>query len=235
MAVRYAPEVHQFIRDHLADYTQTEMAEKVNEIFRTEFTPASMKSYYSNHKLRAGKREKIRSKLWPEEAVAVLMEVYKGHTYKETIELLKERTGREYTTAQLKSYYANHKLNSGMTGRFEKGSTPWTKGKKWSEYMSPEAQERSRQTCYDHAHIPDNRLPVGTIRKTKDGYLIKKVKERGYQWERWKLLHRLTWEENFGPIPEDIYIEPREFGCLRDAEEWAAGLCCSYEIKEARW
>ena len=36
-------------------------------------------------------------------------------------------------------------------------------------------------------------------------------------------------------VPEDIYIEPREFGCLRDAEEWAAGLCCSYEIREARW
>ena len=35
--------------------------------------------------------------------------------------------------------------------------------------------------------------------------------------------------------PEDIDIEPREFGCLRDAEDWAAGLCCSYEIRTSEW
>lgn len=210
MAVRYAPEVHQYIREHLGDYTQREMAERVNELFGTSFTPGMMKSYYSNHKLKAGKREKFFSKLWPPEVVEVLLEVYKGHTYKETIEILRERTGREYTTAQIKSYYANHNLNSGMTGRFEKGSIPWTKGKKWSEYMSEEAQARSRQTCYEHAHIPDNRVPVGTIRKTKDGYLIKKVKERGYQWDRWKLLHRLVWEETFGEVPEGYIVGFRD-------------------------
>lgn len=206
MAVRYKPEVHQFIREHLADYTIREMAEEVNRRFGTEFNYEKMHGYYNNHKLKTEKREPFYSKLWPPEVVEVLLEVYQGHTYQQTIDLLKERTGREYTRAQLKSYYANHKLNSGMTGRFEKGSTPWTKGKKWSEYMSPEAQERSRQTCYDHAHIPDNVVPVGTIRKTKDGYLIKKVQERGYQWDRWKLLHRLVYEEHFGPIPDGMIV-----------------------------
>lgn len=206
MAIRYKPEVHQFIREHVAEYTQGEMAEKVNELFGTEFTAQTMKCYYHNHKLRAGKRKTIRSKVWPEEIVEVLLANYKGHTYLETIEILKRETGRTYTKEQLKSYYHNHGLNSGLTGRFEKGHEPWTKGKKWNEYMSPEAQERSRQTCYDHAHIPDNKLPVDSVRKTKNGYLIKKVQERGYQWDRWKLLHRLVWEENFGPIPEGMIV-----------------------------
>ena len=110
----------------------------------------------------------------------------------------------------MKAYYARNKLNSGLTGRFDKGHEPWTKGKHWDEYMSPEAQEHSRQTCFEHAHIPDNHLPVGTVRKTKDGYLIKKVKERGYQWDRWKLLHRLVWEEHNGPVPEGKIVGFRD-------------------------
>jgi len=32
-------------------------------------------------------------------------------------------------------------------------------------------------------------------------------------------------------IPEDPYLPPREFSSLTAAEEWAAGLCCSYEIR----
>ena len=76
--------------------------------------------------------------------------------------------------------------------------------------MSEEAQENSRRTCFEHAHIPDNHLPIGSIRETKDGYLIKKVQERGYQWDRWKLLHRLVWEENFGPIPDGMIVGFRD-------------------------
>lgn len=206
MSVRYSQEVHTYIREHLGDFTQEEMAEQCNKLFGTSFSVGSMKSYYANHKLKAGKRKAIRSKLWPEEVVEVLLANYKGRTYAETLELLERETGRKYTQAQLKSYYANHKLNSGMTGRFEKGHEPWTKGKRWDDYMSPEAQEDSRKTCFEHAHIPDNAVPVGTIRETKDGYLIKKVDERGYQWDRWKLLHRLVWEENFGPVPEGMIV-----------------------------
>lgn len=206
MAVRYSPEVHAFIREHLADYTQEEMATEVNKRYGTAFTPVGMKSYYHNHKLQAGKRKKIYSKLWPEDVVKIVLDNYKGRTYAEMIALLKEKTGRDYTQSQLKSYYANHDLNSGCTGRFEKGHVPWTKGKRWIDYMSPEAQESSRRTCYEHAHIPDNRCELGAIRETKDGYLIVKVKMHGKQWERWKLLSRVVWEENFGEIPEGMLV-----------------------------
>lgn len=210
MAVRYKPEVHDFIRTHLDQFTIQEMAEEVNRRFGTDFNYNKMKGYYQNHKLKTGKRQTIRSKLWPEDVVEVLLSNYKGRTYAEMLEVLREETGREYTQAQLKHYYHNHKLNSGLTGRFEPGHVPWTKGKKWSEYMSEEAQKNSRRTCFEHAHIPDNHLPVGSIRETKDGYLIKKVQERGYQWDRWKLLHRLVWEENFGPIPEGMIVGFRD-------------------------
>ena len=133
MAVRYKPEVHDFIRTHLDQFTIQEMAEEVNWRFGTDFNYGKMKAYYNNHKLKAGKRQIIRSKLWPEDVVEVLLSNYKGRTYAEMLEVLREETGREYTQAQLKHYYHNHKLNSGLTGRFEPGHVQWTKGKKRSE------------------------------------------------------------------------------------------------------
>ena len=124
MAVRYKPEVHDFIRTHLDQFTIQEMAEEVNRRFGTDFNYGKMKAYYNNHKLKTGKRQTIRSKLWPEDVVEVLLANYKGRTYAEMLEILREETGREYTQAQLKCYYHNHKLDSGLTGRFEKGHEP---------------------------------------------------------------------------------------------------------------
>lgn len=72
--------------------------------------------------------------------------------------------------------------------------------------MSPESQARSRRSAFEHAHIPDNVLPVGTVRKTRDGYLIVKISERGTQWERWHMLQREIWEKANGPIPEGCVL-----------------------------
>ena len=113
MAVRYSQEVHAYIRGHLNDFTQEEMAEQCNRLFGTSFTYKSMKSYYGNHNLKSGKRKRIYSKLWPEHVVALVMKNYKGHTYAQMAELLEKETGRKYTTDQIKSFYHNHRINSG--------------------------------------------------------------------------------------------------------------------------
>ncbi len=206
MARRYKLEVHDFIRAHTEEFTIREMAIEVNKRFDVSFTYSSMKSYFKRHKLRAGKKQVVYSKLFPKEAVDVILANYKGRTYAEMLEMLRNETGKNYTKQQINGYYKNHKLNSGMTGRFKPGCIPTTKGKKWDDYMSKESQERSRSTCYKAGHTPDNRLPVGSIRVRGDGYLIKKVQERGSQWDRWKPLHKLTWEEHNGPIPKGMNV-----------------------------
>lgn len=150
MAVRYKPEVHDFIRTHLDQFTIQEMAEEVNRRFGTDFNYGNMKAYYNNHKLKTGKRQTIRSKLWPEDVVEVLLANYKGRTYAEMLEILREETGREYTQAQLKCYYHNHKLNSGQTGRFEKGHEPGNKGKKLEEYIGEERAAEIKKADQRH-------------------------------------------------------------------------------------
>lgn len=197
----YSREVLQFATEHAKEYTQEEMAEELNRRFNTEFTRAKIKNYYANHNLKAGKRRRTYSKTFPQE-VCDFMEANQKGSLQEMVDKLRAEFGREYTVQQIKAYYANHGLRTGNTGQFQKGHVPWTKGKKWSDYMSPEAQEHSRRSAYEHAHIPDNLLPVGTIRKTRDGYLIIKVNERGTQWERWQMLNRVIWEEKNGPVPK---------------------------------
>ena len=106
MAVRYRPEVHDFIRTHLEQFTIREMAEEINQRFGTNFNYDKMKGYYANHKLKSQKREKVQSKTWPEEVVNVLLKNYKGRSWAEMQEILLEKTGREYTIGQIKGYYA---------------------------------------------------------------------------------------------------------------------------------
>lgn len=201
------------MKDHGHEGTIEEMAERIREEFGIVIEYPAMKSFFSNHKIHAAPRKgrkRPEKRITTPEMDAFILEHYKGTGHKAMADLVNERFGTSFTKEQIKAYYARNKLDSGLTGRFDKGHEPWTKGKHWVDYMSEEAQANSRRTCYEHAHIPDNLLPVGSIRKTKDGYLIKKVKERGYQWERWKLLHRLVWEENNGPIPEGYIVGFRD-------------------------
>lgn len=213
MSRRYPKELIQFVKDHGHEGTIEEMAERIRKEFGIVIEYPAMKSFFSNHKVHAAPRKgrkRPEKRITTPEMDAFILENYKGTGHKAMADLVNERFGTSFTKEQIKAYYARNKLDSGLTGRFDKGHEPWTKGKHWAEYMSEESQANSRRTCYEHAHIPDNLLPVGSIRKTKDGYLIKKVKERGYQWERWKLLHRLVWEENNGPIPEGYIVGFRD-------------------------
>lgn len=129
-----------------------------------------------------------------------------GHGPTLMARMLNEEFGTNYTNSKLKSYYTSHKLKSGSDGRFKKGNVPHTKGKKWDDYMPKESQERSRATQYKQGHVSVNWEPVGTISRTTDGYLIKKVSDKGLQRERWQFLHRLIWEEANGPIPQGTLI-----------------------------
>lgn len=143
---------------------------------------------------------------WTDETRAALMEYYKGHYRREIVQYIKEKTGVEYTERQIKSYMHNHHLNSGLTGRFERGHVPHSKGKKIEEFMSAEAIERCSKTRFKKGQSPINELPVGAEVINADGYHMTKVQMKGAQWERWNLTHRLIWEQHNGPIPEEMYV-----------------------------
>lgn len=75
-----------------------------------------------------------------------------------------------------------------------KGAVPSNKGKK----MPTAVYDRCKGTMFKKGQISHNKLPLGSIRVTKDGYQEIKVAEPN----KWKALHRDIWEETFGAIPK---------------------------------
>ena len=83
--------------------------------------------------------------------------------------------------------------------RFKKGSIPPNKGKK----MSPEVYEKVKETMFKKGKSPVNHREVGSERINVDGYIEIKVAEPN----RWKLKHRIIWEQVNGEIPKGYNVQ----------------------------
>ena len=106
---------------------------------------------------------------------------------------------------EIKGWRARTKNPRPTPSRVQKGHTPFSKGKKWDEYMSPESQARSRMTTFKKGDTPHNTQPLGSI-SIMVGYWVMKVSHTGNQHQKWKFLHRLLWEKEKGPIPKGMNV-----------------------------
>jgi len=91
----------------------------------------------------------------------------------------------------------------GRQSCFKKGIIPANKGKKQTEYMTPEAIEKTKSTRFKKGHRVWNHKEIGFERITKDGYIELKVAEPNV----FKLKHRVMWEKHNGPIPKGYNIQ----------------------------
>lgn len=87
--------------------------------------------------------------------------------------------------------------------QFKKGHNSANKGKKLREYCSPETVEKILQTTFKKNHVPANHKEVGYERVSVDGYIERKVAEPN----KFRLLHRIIWEEHNGPIAKGYNIQ----------------------------
>lgn len=89
----------------------------------------------------------------------------------------------------------------GKAHRFTKGQTPPNKGQKMPDHV----YDRAKATMFAKGNKPHNTKHDGhiSIRRDKTGrdYAYIRVRQGEY-----KLLHRVVWEENNGPIPEKMII-----------------------------
>lgn len=126
-----------------------------------------------------------------------------GHTYKEIVEAYNQRFKEPITASRVKGYIGNHKLNTGKTGRFEKGNVPFNKG------IKGKCGEGCEKTWFKKGNLPHNTKPIGYERITKDGYIEVKVKMRPSSSDcndNFVAKHHLIWEQVNGPIPKGYKI-----------------------------
>lgn len=89
----------------------------------------------------------------------------------------------------------------------KKRDVPFNKGKKQTEYMSPEMIAVTARTRFKKGIVPANTNKEGNgaivIRKDTNGRSYKYIRiEKGI----WKLYHRLIWEQVNGEIPENHIV-----------------------------
>ena len=148
---------------------------------------------------------------WSKEEDELLKQHYPHCTITELCQLLPNRTekgimARAYLLRVRKT--PEYLKTMPNPGRWKKGMVPFTKGKKWEEYMSPEGAERSRKTQYKPGNKPHKILPIGTEVVIGD-YLYVKVADtpKVSKYDNWKAKHRLLWESVNGPIPDGYNIQ----------------------------
>ena len=129
---------------------------------------------------------------YSEEEKLFLKGIIPGRHYEEILSLFNAKFDVPITLANLASFIGNNKVNTGLTGRFQKGQTPHNKGKSFY------AGGRSAETRFKKGSMPGNYRPMGSTRVSKDGYTEIKVADP----RKWKHLHRVIWEKEHGPIPK---------------------------------
>ncbi|MHC1681350.1 MAG: HNH endonuclease signature motif containing protein [Clostridiaceae bacterium] len=197
---RYPEEIHRFIADNVKGTTTRDLVELVNSKFGTDFTVPKMKSYKCNHKLKSGTPLGVPSglptELYPVEIRKYIEDNHAGIGPKEMSELLNNMFGTDYTKKQIKAYYGNHDLSSGVTGYFPEGHTPPNKGMKG--HYAP----GSEKSWFKKGNVPKNLKPVGSERVDVEGYTLIKTAEPSV----WKLKHKLLWEVENGEVPEGYVL-----------------------------
>lgn len=82
--------------------------------------------------------------------------------------------------------------------QFAKGMTPWNKGLKGVNGVSP--------TRFKKGNTPPQWRAVGSERITKDGVLVRKISDTGVKTADWRAVHVLVWEEHNGPVPDGMIV-----------------------------
>lgn len=174
--------------------------------FRTHFgrrvSAESIKALLYRHRLRTVSKPKI----WPDDVVTFVAEAYRRMPLDQLPAAIEAEFGIVRTLNQVRALTRNRRIRSGRTGRFEPGQRPWntdTKGVMRPNSGTFKAGRKPEEAA--------NYLPIGTVRRSKDGYWVRKVTDDGpYPARRWVGVHRLVWEEHHGPIPDGhkvIYID----------------------------
>jgi hypothetical protein len=193
---RYPAEIADFIERNVSGRSIADLVILINEAFKTDYTHGQIRAYMHNHGLKNGMPTGYRagqvSKIYPPHIQEFIRENAPGNGPKLMTTLLNNAFGTSYTTGQIDAYYNNHKVSSGLTGRFEKGCVSHNKGKKG--YCAPGCEKGWFQKGHDNGKTK----PVGSERiDCKDGYvLIKTADSKAYRPK-----HKVIWEAAYGPVP----------------------------------
>lgn len=154
----------------------------------------------------------MRYKNWTDEEKEILKQHYYSMPWPELLALLPDRDKKKvYCMAKLMklkrlngTQFEKGKRRSPET-EFKKGSVPFNKGKKVSEYLPQETLERILKTAFKKGNLPPNTKHDYAISqridKQKKPYLCIRV-----SLGKWEYLNRWMWKQEHGGIPKGMNV-----------------------------
>ncbi len=127
---------------------------------------------------------------WTKEQYEYLASIVKGRYSDELAKMMNDKFNIDLKPSQIKAAKARKKLNTGLTGQFKKGQTPWNKGKKG--FMG------ANKTSFKKGDVPKNYMPIGSERVNGYNYIDIKIKDPN----KWKGKHIIIWEKHNGEVPK---------------------------------
>ena len=115
--------------------------------------------------------------IWSTDEKEYLIKITHGKSYRDILGLMNNKFEYQFSLNQIKSAISRYNLNTGRTGRFEKGRIPANKGTK--------GLTGANKTSFKKGNTPLNHKPVGSERVSVDGYTEIKVSEPN----KWRLKH----------------------------------------------
>lgn len=152
---------------------------------------------------------------WTDRDVALLRELYPDTPTKDLVRRFGRKIQRVYAKAKQLglrksgAYLASPHAcrlrrgdNVGAAFRYPKGHVPANKGMRRPGWFAG----RMRETQFKKGHLPYNSHAdfhvIGALRVNTDGYIDMRVSfELGAKG--WRALHRILWEDRYGPVPKN--------------------------------
>lgn len=205
----FTPEQEAWIRERYADWTNAELVDGLRETFGIEverFTLCNWAHHHAECRKTAETISRGRSKPYrfTVEMCDFLREYIPGRLRDE----VNDEFERHFGWRLSKTQYSNIKLRLGVRagvfgGRFEKGQVPKNKGKKWSDYMSEESQQRvlNAGNLFKKGQVPHNRYHELLDERTdKDGssYVYVRPRNATCSARMWVSKAQFVWMQTHG-------------------------------------
>ena len=212
----YTPEQIAWLRREYPRQNGPEMTTAFNAHFGAARSAGAIRSVLRKHGIRSGRAGALpgtRLKLATPEQLAWLRREYPRQPQRALLAAFNARFGRQLSRDTLFKLLKRQRIRSGRSGCFSEGNVPANKG-----VQGWQAGGRSAATQFKPGNLSGRAAqllaPIGTERKTADGYWRIKIAAAPYGtpgwWRNWKYKHILIWEQAHGPVPRGSVIAFRD-------------------------